>query len=242
MGVIKAAIGDALLTSMWEFSVPFLKVFTIIISTFLGIQTIPLLALFISTTFNTILVLTFSIIANLLGGASFNPSATLSLYAASLKPDASLISMAIRFPAQVAGGVGGVKAIMQFMPTQYKHMFKWPSLKVDLHTGAGVEGILTFLRSFALLVIMLRGPKSLFLKVWLVGVVTVGLVIAGSKYTGACMNPAKAFGWAYLNNWHNTWEFFYVYWVSPLTGAVLASWVFKYFLSASSSAVKQMKA
>ncbi|KAL5733964.1 hypothetical protein ACOSP7_031825 [Xanthoceras sorbifolium] len=241
MGVIKAAIGDALLTSMWVFIGPFFRVFTAIISTFLGVQTISLLALFISTILNTFLVLIFSLIANFLGGASFNPSATLSLYAAGLKPDASLMSMAVRFPAQAAGGVGGVKAIMQFMPTQYKHMLRGPSLKVDLHTGAIVEGGLTFLRSFALLVIMIKGPRSLFLKVWLVGVATLGLIFAGSKYTGPSMNPAKAYGWAYLNNWHNTWELFYVYWISPLTGAVLASWLFQ-FLSASLSTVKQKKA
>ncbi|TXG49098.1 hypothetical protein EZV62_024973 [Acer yangbiense] len=201
MGVIKAAIGDALLTSMWVFSVPFLGVFTSIISTFLGVQTIPppLLALFITTNLVTILVLIISLIGNFLGGASFNPSTTLSFYAAGLRSDSSLLSMAVRFPAQAAGGVGGVMAIMQ-------------------------------------------GPKSLILKVWLLAMTTVGLIVSGSKYTGPSMNPANAFGWAYLNNWHNTWEIFYVYCISPFVGAILAAKIFQFLFASSPSPVKQKKA
>ncbi|KAK2634846.1 hypothetical protein Ddye_029638 [Dipteronia dyeriana] len=244
MGVIKAAIGDALLTSMWVFSVPFLGVFTSIISTFLGVQTVPppLLALFITTNLVTILVLIISFIGNFLGGASFNPSTTLSFYAAGLRPDSSLLSMAVRFPAQAAGGVVGVKAIMQVMPAQYKHMLKGPSLKVDLHTGAIAEGVLTFVLSFGLLVIMIKGPKNLILKVWLLAMTTVGLIVSGSKYTGPSMNPANAFGWAYLNNWHNTLEIFYVYWISPFAGAILAAKIFQFLSASSPSPVKQKKA
>jgi len=37
----------------------------------------------------------------------------------------------------------------------------------------------------------------------------------------------QAFGWAYVNNWHNTWEQFYVYWICPFIGAILAAWVFR---------------
>ncbi|KAL5733963.1 hypothetical protein ACOSP7_031824 [Xanthoceras sorbifolium] len=242
MGVIKAAIGDAFLTSMWVFSVPFLRVFTAIVSTFLGVQTNPLLVLFITTNLVTILVLIINLIGNFLGGASFNPTATLSFYVVGLRLDSSLLSLAVRFPAQAAGGVGGVKAIMQVMPTQYMHMFKGPSLKVDMHNGAVAEGGLTFVLCFALLVIIIKGPRSLFLKAYLIAMTTVGLILSGSKYTGPSMNPANAFGWAYLNNWHNTWELFYVYWVSPFIGAILAAWIFQFLFAASPAAVKQKKA
>ncbi|MBO8631193.1 aquaporin, partial [Staphylococcus aureus] len=46
-------------------------------------------------------------------------------------------------------------------------------------------------------------------------------------YTGPAMNPANAFGWAYVNNRHNTWEQLYVYWVCPFIGAILAAWTFR---------------
>lgn len=76
------------------------------------------------------------------------------------------------------------------MPIQYKHMIGGPSLKVELHTGAVAEGILTFLITFAVLVIILKGPRNSVLKTWLLAVATVALVLSGSAYTGPAMNPA----------------------------------------------------
>ncbi|KAF8401828.1 hypothetical protein HHK36_012774 [Tetracentron sinense] len=49
----------------------------------------------------------------------------------------------------------------------------------------------------------------------------------------------KAFGWAYVGNRHNTWEQFYVYWICPFIGAILAAWVFRVIFPPP---VKQKKA
>lgn len=239
MGLIKAAIGDAILTSMWVFSMPFLGIFSSTIAEFIGVEAKSLASLFITINLATCFVLTFSLIGAALGGASFNPTTTLSFYAAGIKPDASLMSMAVRFPAQAAGGVGGATAILQAMPRKYKHLLKGPSLKVDLHTGAVAEGAFTFVFCLALLLVMLKGPKNLLLKVWMVAVVTVGLVISGRRYTGPSLNPANAYGWAYVNNWHNTWDLFYVYWICPFVGAILAAWVFRYLFKAPIKKDKQ---
>lgn len=239
MGLIKAAIGDAILTSMWVFSMPFLGIFSSTIAEFIGVEAKSLASLFITINLATCFVLTFSLIGAALGGASFNPTTTLSFYAAGIKPDASLMSMAVRFPAQAAGGVGGATAILQAMPGKYKHLLKGPSLKVDLHTGAVAEGAFTFVFCLALLLVMLKGPKNLLLKVWMVAVVTVGLVISGRRYTGPSLNPANAYGWAYVNNWHNTWDLFYVYWICPCVGAILAAWVFRYLFKAPIKKDKQ---
>lgn len=242
MGVIKASIADALLTSMWVFSTPLLKIFTAKLIAFLGVQPLPLVSFFISTISISVLVSVFTSLGAALGGASFNPAASFTFYAAGLKKDSSLFSMAFRFPASAAGGAAGVKAILGVIPVEYKKILRGPSLKVDLHTGALAEGVLTFGRSFALLVILFKGPKNDFVKLWLVSVSTAGLVRTGSKYTGASMNPASAFGWAYVNNWHSSWELYYVYWISPLIGAALAAWVFRFLQLSSSSPPKDKKA
>ncbi|XP_059427754.1 aquaporin SIP1-2 [Corylus avellana] len=226
MGAIKAAIGDAVLTFMWVFSASTLGAATTVTARALGIEGLVWPSVFITTVLVFVLVFVFTLIADALGGASFNPTGTASFYAAGLGPD-TLFSMALRFPAQAAGAVGGALAIMEVMPKHYKHMLGGPSLKVDLHTGAIAEGVLTFLISFAVLLIVLRGPRSPILKTWLLAMATVALVIVGSNYTGPSMNPANAFGWAYVNNWHNTWEQFYVYWICPFVGAILAAWVFR---------------
>ncbi|KAJ8764649.1 hypothetical protein K2173_006731 [Erythroxylum novogranatense] len=239
MGSIKAALGDGILTSMWVFSVPLLGVFSSIIAGYVGVEVRSIGGLFITINLAAILVLTFSSIGAAMGGASFNPATTVSFYAAGLKPDASLMSMAVRFPAQAVGGIGGAKAILLVMPEIYRNRLKGPSLKVDLHTGAIAEGIVTFVFNFALLSIMLKGPKYMVLKVWMMAVVTVGLVTTGANYSGPSMNPANAYGWAYVNNWHNTWEFFYVYWVCPFIAAISAASVFRFLFMAP---VKQKKA
>ncbi|XVF06512.1 hypothetical protein REPUB_Repub06bG0054700 [Reevesia pubescens] len=228
MGPIKIVIGDMLITFLWVFFSSMFGLFTSLIATSIGVQSVAWASIVIVTVIIFVFVFIFTIIGDFLGGASFNPTGTASFYAAGIGDD-SLISMALRFPAQAAGAVGGALAIMEVMPEQYKHMIVGPSLKVDTHTGAIAEGVLTFLITFAVLLIFLRGPQSAIFKTWLLAIATVALVMSGDAYTGPSMNPANAFGWAYVNNWHNTWDQFYVYWICPFIGAILASWVFRLF-------------
>ena len=95
------------------------------------------------------------------------------------------------FLAKALGAAGGALAIMEVIPSKYKHMIGGPSLKVDLHTGAVAEGVLTFVITFAVLFIILKGPRSELLKTWLLAMSTVALVMIGSAYTGPSMNPAN---------------------------------------------------
>ncbi|MBA0785953.1 hypothetical protein Gotri_026976 [Gossypium trilobum] len=235
MGVIKSAMADALLSSMWVFSMPFLKILTLEISAFLGLRPFPLAVFFITTLLVSLMMFIFTIISNALDGATFNPTASIAFYVAGLKEDWSTLSMAVRFPLQAAGGVVGVKTILGVLPREYKETIKGPSLKVDMQTGFLVEGLLTFGLCLALLVILVKGPNNPLLKLLLMAISTVGFVGRGANYTGPSMNPANAFGWAYVNNWHNSWELYYVYWMGPLIGATLAAWVFRFLLSPSSS-------
>jgi aquaporin SIP len=82
-------------------------------------------------------------------------------------------------------------AIAELINPKYRHMIGGPSLKVDLHTGAAAELILTFVITFAVLCIFLKGPRSDLLKIWLLAMSTVTLVVLGSAYTGPSMNPAN---------------------------------------------------
>lgn len=79
---------------------------------------------------------------------------------------------------------------MEFMPEKYKHMISGPSLQVDVHTGAIAEAILSFGITFAVLLIILKGPRRLLAKTFLLSLATISFVVAGSKYTGPAMNPA----------------------------------------------------
>ncbi|KAJ1401395.1 Major intrinsic protein [Sesbania bispinosa] len=194
VSAIKAAIGDAVLTFMWVFVSSTLGLVTSAITKALDLHLVSYNGLdypsiIITTLLIFVLVFIFTIIGNALGGASFNPTGNASFYAAGLGSD-TLFSMALRFPAQALGAVGGALAIMEVMPPKYRHMIIGPSLKVDLHTGAVAEGVLTFVITFAVLFIMIRGPRSEMVKTWMMAMSTVPLIIAGSTYTGPSMNPA----------------------------------------------------
>ncbi|KAF3671985.1 Aquaporin SIP1-1 [Capsicum annuum] len=201
----------------------------------------------------SVLFFVFGITGDALGGATFNPAGTAAFCAAGLAKirfvllplDFLLRSPKVQFswkllhgflvikrslaafPLKAAGAVAGALAILEVVPTQFKHMLGGPSLKVDLHNGAIAEGILTFVMTFLVFMIVLKGPKNAVLKNWLLAMSTVTMVVAGSKYTGPSMNPANAFGWAYINNMHNTWEQLYVYWICPFIGAIMAAWTFR---------------
>lgn len=92
---------------------------------------------------------------------------------------------------QVAGAVAGSLALVELIPKHYHHMLDGPALKVDVQTGAIAEGVLTFVITFMIFVIVLRGPESVLLKNWLLTMVTLPLVLAGSNFTGPSMNPAN---------------------------------------------------
>ncbi|KAJ6697290.1 hypothetical protein OIU85_003641 [Salix viminalis] len=190
MAAIQAAFGDAVLTFMWVFVSSMFGLFTNLVVTALGLQTLVWAPLVITTFIVFTFVFLFNLIGEALGGASFNPTGTASFYAAGVGGD-TLFSMALKFPAQAAGAVGGALAIMEVMPVQYKHMLGGPTLQVDLHTGGLAEGVLTFLMSFAVLVIILRGPRNPLLQTLFLAVATITLVVAGSAYTGPSMNPAN---------------------------------------------------
>ncbi|KAL2487704.1 putative aquaporin SIP1-2 [Forsythia ovata] len=241
MGAIKAAVADGVLTFMWVFCASTLGTLTFVVASALGVaQGLP--TLLITTVLVFLLLFIFGIIGDVLGGATFNPTAIAAFYAAGIGGADSLFSAALRFPAQAAGAVGGALAIMEVMPMQYKHMLGGPSLKVDLHTGAIAEGVLTFTITFAVLLIVLRGPSNPLVKNWLLATSTVAVVVTGSSYTGPSMNPANAFGWAYVYNKHNTWEQFYVYWICPFIGAILAAWVFRFLFPPPAKQHKAKKA
>ncbi|KAG6508663.1 aquaporin SIP1-2-like [Zingiber officinale] len=225
MNAVKAAVGDALITFVWMFCISALGVATFVIKAAFQIHG-EAFSLLVTSSLVFVIVFVFNAIADALGGASFNPTGNAAFYAAGFGDD-SLISMAIRFPAQAAGAIGGLLALYEVMPPEYKNMLVGPYLKVDLHTGAIAEGVLTFVISVAVLCIVFKGPRSALVKTLMITICTLGVIIAGNGYTGPSMNPANAFGWAYVNNRHNTWEQFYVYWIFPFIGAIAAGWLFR---------------
>jgi len=65
----------------------------------------------------------------------------------------------------------------------------------------------------------------------MVGLAVAGIITTTGNLTGASLNPARTFG-PYLGDWllggQNLWEFFPIYIIGPIVGAVLAAYLYDF--------------
>lgn len=223
MGLIKLAVADAAITFLWVVYIAFMRPATSLIVGTLSLQGYEF---HVSMGLLAINIFLFSWLGGALGGALWNPTPVLALYTMGVSSD-SLFSLAVRYPAQAAGAVGGVLAAKELVPREHREHLRGPRLQVDLNKGILSELILTFLITFAVLVAIFKGPKSKFWKNWIIVLATIVVIVMGAGYTGPALNPAHAFAWAYIDNRHSNLEHLLVYWLAPLAGSFIASWTFQ---------------
>lgn len=102
MGVVKAVVGDAVVTFLWVLSASSLGPATAKLMSLLPSEVKSSAAqLAVTLILLATLLLTFTALCEVAGGASFNPTGIAAFYAAGLGKD-GLISMSLRFPAQVS--------------------------------------------------------------------------------------------------------------------------------------------
>lgn len=100
MGLVKAAIGDAVVTFMWIICASTIGAFTSVISNIFAVQGFG--SLLITTSLIFLISVIFGFVADAFGGASFNATGTIAFYIAGAGgDDDTLMSTAVRFPAQV---------------------------------------------------------------------------------------------------------------------------------------------
>ncbi|XP_006286542.2 probable aquaporin SIP1-2 [Capsella rubella] len=242
MSAVKSALGDMVITFLWVILSATFGLQTAAIVSAAGFHGVTWAPLVISTLVVFVSISLFTVIGDVLGGASFNPCGNAAFYTAGVSRD-SLFSLAIRSPAQAVGAAGGAITIMEMIPEKYKTMIGGkPSIQVDaVHIGAIAEVILSFSVTFLVLLIILRGPRKLLAKTFFLALATVSVFVVGSNFTRPFMNPAIAFGWAYIYKSHNTWDHFYVYWVSSFTGAILSAMLFRILFPPPSLVQKKQK-
>ena len=57
-----------------------------------------------------------------------------------------------------------------------------------------------------------------------IGLMITAGVLMGGRYTGGAMNPARAFGPELAGK---VWTGWWIYWIGPIVGAILASWLYE---------------
>ena len=165
--------------------------------------------------------------------ALFNPALTIGLWATRRL---ETITAAGYIIAQLAGAVVAALALVVLFPEVRRDAadLGTPLLGegIDAAQGVGIEAILTFFLMLAVFgtAVDSRGPR--------VGGFAIGLVItmdilAAGPLTGAAMNPARSFGPALVDG---SWDDWWVYWVGPVIGAVLAALLYHYVFAEEESA------
>jgi len=174
-----------------------------------------------------------------ISGGHFNPAVTMGALAGR---QITVRLAVVYWASQLAGALAASVALFAVFPSsvwQPSHLGTpalgtMPALPWNVSVAAGilVEIVLTF---FLATVVYGTGidPKGTFNTV---GGFAIGFTIAidimmGGPLTGAAMNPARWFGPAVVSQFFDNW---YVYWIGPLVGAILAGLLYtRVFLNRS---------
>jgi len=157
-----------------------------------------------------------------ISGGHFNPAITIGFW---VTKRVSTVDVLLYWIAQLAGAVVAAFLLKAIVPedTWRAVALGTPALVRDFSSLSAMvlEGITTF---FLVLVVFATAvdEKGTFRSIAGFGIgltITLGIMVAG-PFTGAALNPARAFGPA-LDSSH--WASQGVYWVGPLAGGFLAA-------------------
>jgi MIP family channel proteins len=159
-----------------------------------------------------------------ISGGHFNPAITIGFW---VTRKFSTFDTLAYWIAQLAGGVAAAY-LLRLLPVDVwgPVQLGTPSLASGISTMMGMifEAVMTFFLVFVVFATAVD-EKGAFNKIagFAIGLsITMGALFGG-PFTGAALNPARAFGPALAaNHWTNHG----VYWIGPLAGGVAAGWLY----------------
>uniref|UniRef100_A0A3B4A125 Uncharacterized protein n=1 Tax=Periophthalmus magnuspinnatus TaxID=409849 RepID=A0A3B4A125_9GOBI len=166
--------------------------------------------------------LALSVVIMLFGqisGGHFNPAVTLCVY---LCGGMSLALVVPYILAQMLGGMAGAGLVkVMFPPLVYQTgvggAFTPEAISNDLGKITLAELVMTMFLTTTVTMAAVNGKTSSQLAPFGIGLTVTANILAGGGLSGACMNPARAFGPAVVaNQWSHHW----IYWVGPVAGAL----------------------
>jgi aquaporin TIP len=161
-----------------------------------------------------------------ISGGHFNPAVTFGfLVTRRIKPAMGVVY----WVAQLAGAAIAALLLKAFLPHTSVDSVKLgvPALGGGVNAGAafGIEAVLTF---FLVLVVFATAvdPRGTFKSIagLAIGLTITIDILFGGPFTGAAMNPSRAFGPQLVgNHWSNGW----VWYAGPLLGGAVAALVYE---------------
>ncbi|XP_053496387.1 aquaporin-8a.1 [Ictalurus furcatus] len=155
-----------------------------------------------------------------ISGGHFNPAVTVCVY---LVGGMELILLVPYVLAQIFGGMIGAglaKAISP--PIQFSNAsgaaFTAISSSADVGAVTVAEMVMTLFLTMVVSMGAVNGRTRCQYAPFLIGLTVTANILAGGMISGACMNPARAFGPAVVAN---HWAYHWVYWIGPMIGALL---------------------
>ncbi|XP_002737956.1 aquaporin-4-like [Saccoglossus kowalevskii] len=165
-------------------------------------------------------------------GAHINPAVTVAAFCTR---KVNILVTMFYILAQCVGAIVGAALLYALLPTSDIRGTLGVTSIAGVHNWQGlfIEIILTFQLVLTIFATIdsrrsdLLGSASLS-----IGLSVVIGHLAGIRFTGASMNPARSFGPAVvMNAWTDHW----VYWVGPIIGGVLAAFLYEFVFEPGSN-------
>lgn len=162
-----------------------------------------------------------------ISGGHLNPAVTIAfLFTGKINPLLAILYVG----SQMLGGMSGAAFLQNLVPSEKGGNLSVTEVHPDINLAQafGVEAIITFILVFTIFSCVDSSRKDLGGSFPLqIGLAVVVGGLFGGIFTGGSMNPARSFGPALITgNWTNHW----IYWVGPITGAILAGTIYTFIL------------
>ncbi|XP_069840090.1 aquaporin-8 [Dendropsophus ebraccatus] len=172
--------------------------------------------------------LTIAILGGISGG-HFNPAVSLGAF---IIGGLNVVLVVPYWICQLCGGmIGAALAKAMTMENKYANAVgaAFNAVKTDTHVprALGAEIVMTFFLVLAVCMGAINKKTATPLAPFCIGFTVMADILAGGPISGACMNPARAFGPAVVANY---WEYHWIYWVGPMVGGLLVGGIIRLLL------------
>ncbi|XP_052359714.1 aquaporin-8-like [Oncorhynchus keta] len=157
-----------------------------------------------------------------ISGGHFNPAVSVSVF---LIGGLNIILLVPYILAQMCGGMIGAGLAKVISPSMnYAKVsgaaFDTVQTDTQIVPATVAEVIMTLFLTMVVCMGAVNGRTRSLLAPLCIGLTVTADILAGGAVSGACMNPARAFVPAVVADY---WSYHWIYWVGPMSGALLTA-------------------